>query len=71
MDVVDRIKAVGGEFVNNKDRVRVGDKRVVIARMVDDKMTLTPEGVEFLKTSDNKPKKAAAKPKKVSADDDS
>mgnify|MGYP000190788800 FL=1 len=71
MDVVDRIKAVGGEFVNNKARVRVGDKRVVIARMVDDKMTLTPEGVEFLKTSDNKPKKAAAKPKKVSADDDS
>lgn len=70
MDVFARIKAAGGEIASNRAVVHSGGARVVVARFVDGQMALTAEGVELLKTADNPPKKATAKPKKASADGD-
>ena len=70
MDVLARILAAGGEFASNRAIIVVDGVRVVAAHVVDGKITLTPKGVELLKTTDTKPKKVTAKSKKASADGD-
>jgi hypothetical protein len=50
MDVYELITAVGAELVANKAVARVDGARVVVARVVGDKMVLTAEGEELAKT---------------------
>lgn len=50
MTVDELIKAVSAELVANKAIARVNDERVVVARVVGDKMVLTAEGEELAKT---------------------
>lgn len=49
MDVFKLIDAVGAELVANKAVARVDGERVVVARVIDDKMVLTAEGEEMAK----------------------
>lgn len=50
MDVYELINAVGAELVSNKAVARVDGTRVVVARVIGDKMVLTAEGEEMAKT---------------------
>ena len=50
MDVFDLINAVNAEVVANKAVAKVDGSRVVVARVVDDKLVLTAEGEEMAKT---------------------
>ena len=50
MTVDELIEAVNAELVANKAIARVNDERVVVARVVGDKMVLTAEGEELAKT---------------------
>jgi hypothetical protein len=50
MDVYELIGAVDAEIVANKAVARVDGERVVVARVIDDKMVLTAEGEEMAKT---------------------
>lgn len=49
MTVDELIKAVSAELVANKAIARVNDDRVVVAKVVGDKMVLTAEGEEMAK----------------------
>ena len=73
MDVYELINAVGAELVSNKAVARVDGTRVVLARVIGDKMVLTAEGEEMAKdakpapapkakTTKSKTTKAAATP---------
>lgn len=73
MDVYELINAVGAELVSNKAVARVDGTRVVVARVIGDKMVLTAEGEEMAKnvkpapapkakTAKSKTTKAAATP---------
>lgn len=73
MDVYELINAVGAELVSNKAVARVDGTRVVVARVIGDKMVLTAEGEEMAKnvkpapapkakTTKSKTTKAAATP---------
>ena len=65
MTVDQVIKAVNAELVANKAIARVNDSRVVVARVVGDKMVLTAEGEALAKivTPAPAPKAEAPKPK--------
>jgi hypothetical protein len=57
MDVFKIIDAVGAEIACNQAIARVGDARVIIARIVGSEMVLTAEGEELAKTLETeKPK---------------
>lgn len=69
MTVDELIKAVSAELVANKAIARVNDERVVVARVVGDKMVLTAEGEELAKLVKPAPapKAEAPKPKTTKA----
>jgi len=49
MDVFKIIEATGAEIACNRAIARIGDKRVVVAKIVGDAMVLTAEGEELAK----------------------
>jgi hypothetical protein len=77
MDVFELIDAVGAEIAANRAVARVDGERVVVAKVIGDKMVLTAEGEELAKvvkpapapapkatkTTKSKTTKAAATPK--------
>jgi hypothetical protein len=77
MDVFELIDAVGAEIAANRAVARVDGERVVVAKVIGDKMVLTAEGEELAKvvkpapapapkatkTAKSKTTKAAATPK--------
>ena len=63
MTVDELIKAVNAELVANKAIARVNDERVVVARVVGDKMVLTAEGEELAKLVKPAPAPKAEAPK--------
>jgi hypothetical protein len=68
MDVYKLIEATKAEIVCNQAIARVGDARVVIAKVVGDAMVLTAEGEELAATQPTEPKAKASKAKPASAD---
>ena len=64
MDVFEAIKTMKAELVSNRAIARVGDDRVIVARVVGREMTLTEQGEAILATLTAAPKKTPA-PKKT------
>jgi hypothetical protein len=69
MDAFKVIEALGAEIACNRAVVRVGDERVVVAKVMGDAMTLTTEGEEMAKSIEAAPQKAPAKRKRARNDD--
>jgi hypothetical protein len=69
MDVFKIIEALGAEIACNRAVVRVGDTRVVVAKVMGDAMKLTTEGEEMAKSIEEAPQKAPAKRKRARNDD--
>lgn len=69
MDVFKIIDAAGAEIACNQAIARVGDARVIIAKIIGDAMVLTAEGEELAKTLEaEKPKAATTRKRARNAD---
>lgn len=70
MDVFKVIEAIGAEIACNRAVVRVGDARVIVAKVMGGEMTLTAEGEEMAKAVPaEEPAKAPAKRKRARNED--
>lgn len=63
MDVYKLIEETGAEIVSNRAVARLGDQRVVIAKVMGDGLALTADGEELAKTFKPAPAPKASKPK--------
>lgn len=73
MNVYDLVKALDGEIVSNKAKVRVDGLFVVVGRVIGDEMAMTEEGellvAEMAKKPGKKQKKSPAEPDKTAGSD--
>lgn len=69
MDVFEVIEALGAEVACNRAVARVGDARVIVAKVIGEAMVLTADGEELAKTLEPAPKKTPAKRKRARNDD--
>lgn len=69
MDVFKIIEALGAEIACNRAVVRVGDDRVIVAKVMGDAMVLTAEGEGMAQAIEVEEPKAPAKRKRARNDD--